>query len=445
MTIGDHTQRVANPVATVTGEHDAGAIGAAAAGCSPPGGVPAGALGSAAPTLADEVDEGGTLWNPEPEPSRLRKGVRTLKWLPGLIARRAARRGGPVAPAHVLVAIADHYEPAYLPRLLRYPTSEREQLARVDEWCRRYRETADTLHDANGFPLVHTYFLPAEDWYPGVVERLAEFAHSGYGELEVQLHHGIWAPDSPERTRATIEEFRDLLVSFGCLSRWDGVGQARYGFVHGNWALANSNCGRYCGVDNEMQILAETGCYGDFTMPSAPDPSQVGKTNSIYECTLPFGERAPHRTGRDLAVGHPPTRLPLIVQGPLALTFQRAAGVRRLYPRIESGEIASRLRPNVQRAELWREAAVSVAGRPDWVFVKLHCHGLGEESWASLIGPERADLVAALGASAARHGDTLHFVSAREMVNIALAACDGREGNPSDYRDYRLRLIAPLR
>jgi hypothetical protein len=36
-------------------------------------------------------------------------------------------------------------------------------------------------------------------------------------------------------------------------------------------------------------------------------------------------------------------------------------------------------------------------------------------------------------------GETLHFVSAREMVNMVLAACDGREGNPGQYRDYRLK------
>ena len=35
----------------------------------------------------------------------------------------------------------------------------------------------------------------------------------------------------------------------------------------------------------------------------------------------------------------------------------------------------------------------------------------------------------------------LHFVTAREMVNIMLAACDGREGRPSDYVDYRLHPI----
>ena len=44
--------------------------------------------------------------------------------------------------------------------------------------------------------------------------------------------------------------------------------------------------------------------------------------------------------------------------------------------------------------------------------------------------------------------EILHFVSAREMVNIMLAACDGREGNPGEYRDYRfkrLRATSPER
>ena len=40
------------------------------------------------------------------------------------------------------------------------------------------------------------------------------------------------------------------------------------------------------------------------------------------------------------------------------------------------------------------------------------------------------------------HQYALHFVTAREMINIALAACDGRDGRPGHYRDYRLRPIA---
>jgi len=29
------------------------------------------------------------------------------------------------------------------------------------------------------------------------------------------------------------------------------------------------------------------------------------------------------------------------------------------------------------------------------------------------------------------------------MVNIILAACDGREGNPGEYRDYRFKRERP--
>jgi len=42
-------------------------------------------------------------------------------------------------------------------------------------------------------------------------------------------------------------------------------------------------------------------------------------------------------------------------------------------------------------------------------------------------------------------GDQPHFVTAREMVNIALAACDGRDGSPGDYRDYRLRPVERMK
>jgi hypothetical protein len=46
---------------------------------------------------------------------------------------------------------------------------------------------------------------------------------------------------------------------------------------------------------------------------------------------------------------------------------------------------------------------------------------------------------------AARRKETLHFVSAREMTNIILAACEGREGNPGDYRDYKFKRIRDLK
>jgi hypothetical protein len=83
-----------------------------------------------------------------------------------------------------------------------------------------------------------------------------------------------------------------------------------------------------------------------------------------------------------------------------------------------------------------------VLGRPDWLFIKLFCHGMDPTQQDAVIGDSfRAFLAELVGGAAARN-ETLHFVAAREMTNILLAACDGREGDPGDYRDYRFKRLA---
>jgi hypothetical protein len=62
----------------------------------------------------------------------------------------------------------------------------------------------------------------------------------------------------------------------------------------------------------------------------------------------------------------------------------------------------------------------------------------------AVIGDGFRHFLTALVDGAADRKETLHFVTAREMANILLAACDGREGNPGDYRDYRFKRLADL-
>lgn len=412
------------------------------------GGVPGAEKADVAPPWhADELEsdtrDSWPTWRPHPGTTHWQKAAGVARWLPRFAWQRVMRRPAHSRPVHLLVAIADHYEPEYAPRLFGKPTSEAEQVERVERWCKRYRDTVDDWRDGDGRPLAHTYFLPAEEYRPRVVERVAEFAREGYGEVEIQLHHGVWEPDTAENTRRVLETFRDVLVRNGCLSRWDGVGPTRYAFVHGNWALANSEGGRFCGVDNEMAILAATGCFADFTLPSAPSEAQITKINSLYECTLPLEERAPHRSGRNLKRGRPPERWPLIMQGPLGLYFARHRRGVAVRPRLDNAEISATHPPTLERIDRWRRTAITVQGRPDWVFIKLHCHGLDPMDAEAMVGPGRAKFLSTLTDYAAQRGDTLHYVTAREMVNIALAACDGREGDPGDFRDYRLQLITP--
>jgi hypothetical protein len=287
--------------------------------------------------------------------------------------------------------------------------------------------------------LRHTYFYPAEDYDEALIDRLAEHCHAGWGEIEIHLHHGVEAPDSAENTRRTLLRFRDALASRGCLSREDGIGTPRYAFVHGNWALANSDHGRFCGVDEEMQILAGTGCYADFTLP-APSSAQIGKINAVYECALPLNRRAPHRRGYDLRCGRVPSAYPLIVQGPLMIDFARRKNGWP-FPGVECGELSAVNPPTMQRLQLWRDAAITVRGRPDWLFIKLHCHGMESKSESAMLGAPIQNFLRELIEQPGNGTEyRVHFVTMREMVNIMFAACDDCQGNPGLYRDYRFRL-----
>jgi len=321
--------------------------------------------------------------------------------------------------------------------------SQDEQQERVADWCRRYPAVVDEFRDTDGYPFRHTYFFPAEQYDKTVVEPLAEHCRAGWGEMEIHLHHGIETPDNSENTRAMLCEFRDALAELGCLSRWDGQGPPRYAFVHGNWALANSADGRYCGVDEEMEILAETGCYADFTLPSANSRAQVTKINALYECALPLRQRAPHRSGRDLQVGRPPAVFPLIIQGPLGLDFRRRHGLLRPIPSIEDGALIGTNPASMRRLALWARAGVRVQDRPEWIFIKLHCHSMDADDEDAVLGKPARRFLEALTASSRSHTYGIHFVTAREMTNIILAACDGKKGSPGEFRDYRLRSITP--
>lgn len=359
------------------------------------------------------------------------------RWLPGYFWQRLVR---PPAPkrVHLILALADHFEPAYVPEdgAARAPYPEQER--RLERWCREYPRVFEEYRDAEGRPFVHTYFYPAEQYDRAHLARLAEHCHAGWGEIEIHLHHGVGTPDTAENTRRQLIEFRDRLADeHGCMSYREGSGVPQYAFVHGNFALANSNRGRGCGVDSEMQILAETGCYADMTLPTAPFHwAQTGKVNAIYECGLPLTERAPHRAGRDLRRGRTAEIFPIIVQGPLVLDFN-VPGRRRFG--IDNSALTGPSPASVRRLENWKRAAITVEGRPDWLFIKLHCHGMDVRHDHAMLGEPMQRFLRELLSGAVERGETLHFTTAREMVNIILAACDGREGNPGEYRDYRLK------
>ena len=303
------------------------------------------------------------------------------------------------------------------------------------------RKTGDACRDHDGTAFRHTNFYPAEQYHPHLLDTLSDLQRDGYGEVEIHLHHGVEAPDSAGNLRSVLENFRDTLAErHNCLSSFDRHDIPRYAFVHGNLALANSAGGRFCGVDSEMAILAETGCYGDFTLPSAPGQTQVPRINAIYQCGHPLAEAVPHRSGPTLRLGDDP-QLPIIFTGPLVFNWNRRVhGIT--VPRLDDGVLAENYQLNIPRLNRWANANISIDGRPDWVFIKLYCHGFFPEDQSVVIGDAGRHFWQEVMEYSDRTGAyKIHFASAREVFNIAMAAVDGLQGEPGLYRDYKLKQI----
>jgi hypothetical protein len=123
-----------------------------------------------------------------------------------------------------------------------------------------------------------------------------------------------------------------------------------------------------------------------------------------------------------------------MITGPLAFARKGLAGLR-----MENGAITGDDPPDAQRVKTWIKQGIHVEGKPEWVFVKVHTHGAIEKTAKSLLGDGSHALHEALR-DHVRDGWKLHYVTAREMFNVARAAMDGKTGTPDQYFDY---VIAP--
>jgi hypothetical protein len=352
-------------------------------------------------------------------------------WLATYI-REIPRRQAPLPgqPIHVLLCLADHYEPEggqATPEVARN---------RVERWVREYPRLLSGFHDSDGRPPQHTFFYPIEEYEAEYLDALAGLCRAGYGEVEVHLHHdGATAEELTEQ----LEDFKNLLARrHGLLARHRETGELAYGFIHGNWALNNSRAdGRWCGVNDEIRVLRATGCYADFTLPSVPDPSQTRKINSIYYAASHPHRPKGHDWGQDIGRGPAPADTLLLIQGALVLNWGRRKW--GLVPRIENSCIQGNQAPNMDRLNLWLKACVRVPDRPDWYFVKLHTHGAKEENAAVLLGEAMVRFHESLARRMEREPwFHVHYVTAREMYNLARAAEAGWKGSVDAARDFEL-------
>lgn len=349
------------------------------------------------------------------------------KWLPGYMAHlvRRALNPTPPGPKHLLFALCDHHEPLW------NDVDDAKGKERMARWEEGYPKLARRFQDADGFHPRHSFFFPGEQYRDYFLESLANLARQGFGEVEVHLHHN---GDNATTLRAQLDKLIDDFSRHGHLSR-DKDGRRRYAFIHGNWALANSlPNGFACGVDEELPILWDTGCYADFTFPSVPDYSQPNIVNRIYWPVGDLTQKRCYEQGLPARVGTVMNDRILLIEGPLALA-RRGRGFRG---RIEHSALTAHDPPSLERVRTWAAQSIHVEGRPEWVFVKTHTHGAPDAEGECLLGAGGEALHQGLATFCAEQNYTLHYVTAREMWNIAMAAMEGKSGDPGQYRDHVL-------
>lgn len=332
-------------------------------------------------------------------------------------------------PRHLLLCIGDHFE-------LRHDTDAAGASQRLSDWEREYPCLVESWADSDGMHPRHTFFYPIEQYNAELVERLTRLCRLTGAEVEIHLHH---AEDSQAGLREKLEQGKVALRRHGWLTQ-DGEGAVRFGFIHGDWALDHSHPeGRYCGVVDELAVLRECGCYADFTMPSAPSPTQCRIINQIYYAASngrprAFDQGEPARADSGFT-DRPRRGELLLVQGPLGLNWGwRKWGV---LPRLENGELSGANPPAPHRLQVWEKLWVHVPGRPEWGIIKLHTHGGIPRNYHMLLGEPMQRFHAHLHKRARQGAWALHYVTARELVNIIHAAEAGGAGNPGQYRNYR--------
>jgi len=350
-------------------------------------------------------------------------------WLPAYLRR-------PAVPAvkgvtDILLCVCDHFEPLH-------HTDKAGALARLARWRKEFPALVKNFRDADGHHPRHTFFYPIEQYDPDLLAPLADLSCATGSEVEIHLHHD---GDTPAGLAEKLDKGKTDLSRHGLLAR-DQAGRVNYGFIHGNWALANSHpAGRHCGVDGELGVLQASGCFADFTMPSAPSPTQARVINSLYYATDQSPPR-PHDSGTPAKAGTHPEGL-LLVQGPLGLNWQRRKF--GFLPRIDNADLTGANPPRPDRMRLWMNLGIHVQGRPEWRFLKLHTHGAIPPNSRMLLGePMRRFHEHLCDEWNDGKKFRLHYVTAREIVNIIHAAEDGQSGDAGQFRNYRYRPPAVL-
>jgi hypothetical protein len=318
-------------------------------------------------------------------------------------------------PTHVFFVFVDHFEPDY-------------NIEQTKHWADRYVELAARHHDSKGRPPQHSWFYPGDRMDDGVLAILRRLTLGGFGEVELHYHHSL---DTAETFRPKLDHAIEMFQQFGFLKTIDG--RTAFAFIHGNSGLDNAD-GESCGVNTELRLLHDVGCFADFTFPAVYHDAQPPIVNRIYAAEDDDRPKS-YRTELPLSALTRGAADLMIFEGPLVLSF--TSNLRRLFIEVDDGNVHAAVPLEPRRVDHWVRADIHVPQRPDWIFVKVFAHGISSrEDEDEVLGPHADQMFTYLEH---RYNDgrtyVLHYVTAREAYNLAMAGSAGETGEPEEYMD----------
>jgi hypothetical protein len=283
---------------------------------------------------------------------------------------------------HILVMIANQLD------LSSGNPSPDEVERRLSAWERRYPESINRHYDADGARPRHTWFLSPEEHDEQRLLRLSRMCFNRLGEIE--------ASDMPRG-------------------------------MPGDYYFTKA---RTCGAHE----------YFDVSKKSVV-PAYVMMRNGQ--------ERVPLFPGcfaevRFLEHEHSSAILTsALAEGKTFFSFPVINGVNWfeprniVYPDHEAGEITPRAMPGRLRSIWWVHNGSRVEKNTQWVFVVVAVRGADPGAAELMLGKSAQHLYNSFE-NLYNDGNRFctHYVTAREMANIASAAVAGKIGNPHMYRDW---------